>query len=78
MKNFIFVGGDDYTSVSSTLVFTRAISSEQVTISTNPDQLLEPTESFSIHLTHGLEDANVLLLPTQSAISILDNNSELP
>ena len=49
-----------------------------MTISTNPDQLQEPTESFSIHLTHGLDDASVLLFPVQSAISILDNDSELP
>ena len=71
---FISVGGEDYTPVNEVIVFSGSSSSEQVAIATHSDGLLEQAESFSIGVFHS-EGENVLILPSQSSIWIIDNNS---
>ena len=70
-------GGRDYIPVNSSVTLSGSKHSEQVSISTNSDDLLEQTESFRVQLTYGHNDTSVLLLPAQSTIVIADNNSEL-
>ena len=71
------VGGQDYTPVNSSITFSGSKSTEQLFISTDRDGLLEQAESFRVQLTCNYDDASVLLLPAQSKIVILDNNSKL-
>ena len=77
-KAFLSAGGEDYATVSTDLVFSRAMRSHEVFIPLIADEFLEPkTESFTVQLTHDREDDNVLLIPSQSTILIIDNNSRL-
>ena len=71
---YVCVGGQDYSSLNDSIVFSGSKISEQVSINTNSDHLLEQPESFRVSLSHS-EGENVLLLPSQSTIWIKDNNS---
>ena len=70
-------GGRDYVPVNSSVTLSGSKRSEQVSISTNSDDVLEQAESFKVQLTYDRDDTSVLLLPAQSTIVIADNNSEL-
>lgn len=70
------LGGEDYTPVHSTIVFSESIRSVEVPIITELDQLLEGTESFSVQLSHDHSEENVLLLPSHSNILIRDRDSK--
>ena len=63
--------------MNSTIVFSGSKLSEQIAISTSVDELLEQMESFSVQVIHDRSEANVLLLPAQSTVLIVDNNSKL-
>lgn len=58
------------------LVFSRTVSSHEVVIDIIDDESLElRTESFMIQLANDRGDMNLLLLPSESAITIVDNDS---
>ena len=58
------------------LTFSGFVQSHEVLIDTVDDESLElNTESFTIQLTNNNADINVLLLQSQSAINIIDNDS---
>ena len=70
----LFVLGDsDYTAVNTGVVLSGSRDTEEVTIPTLRDELLESAESFSVELTSNQEE-NVLLLPSQSTLWIIDQN----
>lgn len=60
------------------LVFSRTLLSHEMLIPLTADEFLEPkTESFTVQLAQDREDENVLLILSQSTISIRDNDSRL-
>ena len=69
-------GGEDYTPVNRSVIFSGTNRSEQVVILTLSDNLLEEAESFSLVLNHE-EGESVLLMPSESTVWIKDNDSKL-
>ena len=68
-------GGDDYSPLNMDLAFSRTVRSHEVVIDIIDDRSLElEAESFTIQLINSNEDINLLLLPPQSAITIIDND----
>ena len=77
-KQFHTAGGEDYATVSADLVFSGTAQSHEVVIPITADESLElKTESFTVQLTRDREDDSVLLIPSQSTITIVDNDSTL-
>jgi len=68
-------GGDDYSPLNMDLAFSSAVRSHEVVIDIVDDESLEAkAESFTIQLNNSNDDI-LLLLPPQSAITIIDNDS---
>jgi hypothetical protein len=64
----------DYTSTSRTLTFGPSTTSQSVNIPINNDDVVETVENFIASLTLGTEDANVVINPARTTVSINDND----